>query len=417
MTLAGPEITLIILATLVLEFTLTCVADFLNIRHELPLLPQEFKGIYRQEKYHAARQYLKAHTRFGFITSVVDLAAILVFWFGKGFVLLDALVKSWGFGPVLTGLAYIGILVLLRSLLFLPFSIYSTFVIEQRFGFNKTTLGLFMADRIKSTLMGAVLGGTFLGAILAFLGHAGPNAWIWCWAVSALFTLGLQYIVPTWIMPLFNRFTPLEPGELRDAITGYARTIDFSLENIFVMDGSKRSSKSNAFFTGFGRNRRIVLFDTLIKGHGVGELVAILAHEMGHFKKRHIVKRVVVGIIHMGIILFLASLCISYQGLFDAFYMDQKSIYAGLVFFGMLFSPMDLFISMALKALSRHDEYAADRFAATTTPDREEMIKALKKLTVHNLYNLSPHPFYVFLNDSHPPVLDRIRAIRGLSHQ
>ncbi len=417
MTLTGPEITLIILATLVLEFSLTRVADFLNVRNMTVEPPLEFRGIYGREKYHDARQYLKAQTRFGFITSVVDLAAILVFWFGRGFVLLDTLVRSWGFGPVLTGLAYIGILVFLRRLLFLPFSVYSTFVIEKRFGFNKTTPGLFVSDQVKSTLIGAALGGTLLGGILLFLGHAGPRGWIWCWAASALFTLGLQYIIPTWILPAFNRFTPLETGKLRDAITGYARTIDFSLENILVMDGSKRSAKSNAFFTGFGRNRRIVLFDTLIREHGIGELVAILAHEMGHFKKKHIVKRIALGIVYMGIILFLASLCISYQGLFDAFYMDQKSIYAGLVFFGMLFSAMDLLVSMALKALSRQDEYQADRFAATTIPDRKEMINALRKLSVHNLSNLSPHPFYVFLNDSHPPVLDRIRAIKSLSPQ
>jgi STE24 endopeptidase len=414
MTLSGSAIILIILATLVLDFTMTGVADLLNLRNMKPDIPTEFQGIYEKEKYVTSQQYLKACTRFGFITSFFNLAVVLIFWFGKGFVFLDILVRSWTLGPVATGLCYIGILLLLKAIVSLPFSVYSTFVIEERFGFNKTTPALFMIDLIKSTLVAVALGSLLLGGILLFLEHSGPRAWLLCWGISALFTLAVQYIVPTWIMPIFNRFTPLEAGELRDAITQYADSIDFSLENIFVMDGSKRSSKSNAFFTGFGKNRRIVLFDTLIAEHTPRELVAVLAHEMGHFKRRHITRRLVMGIAQMGIIFFLISVCISHQGLFDAFFMDKKSVYAGLVFFGMLFSPVDIVLSMVLQAMSRRDEYEADRFAADTTPDKEDMVNALKKLSVHNLSNLFPHPFHVFLNYSHPPVLERIRAIRRL---
>jgi len=234
-----------------------------------------------------------------------------------------------------------------------------------------------------------------------------------CWGGSTIFLLVVHYVVPTWILPLFNKFTPLEDGELKKAITAYATSINFSLDNIFVMDGSKRSTKSNAYFTGFGKNRRIVLFDTLIKEHNVNELVAILAHEMGHFKRKHIMKRIAAGILQMGFIFFLLSIFISHKGLFDAFFMDQHSIYAGLIFFGMLYSPIDLFISMIMQAMSRNDEYEADRFAVNTTPDKEAMVNALKKLSVHNLSNLFPHPFYVFLNYSHPPVLERIKAIRS----
>ena len=226
--------------------------------------------------------------------------------------------------------------------------------------------------------------------------------------------LVIQYVAPTWIMPLFNRFDPLEEGELRDAITTYARCIDFALDNIFVMDGSKRSTKSNAFFTGFGRHRRIVLFDTLIDKHGVDELVAILAHEMGHYKLKHIVKMMIIGIIQSGLMFYILSFFISYPVLFKAFYVDQVSVYAGLIFFGMLYSPLDSLLGMIVQFISRHHEFAADRFAAATTSRGNDLVEALKRLSVDNLSNLLPHPFYVFFNYSHPPVLKRIEAIEAL---
>jgi STE24 endopeptidase len=225
-------------------------------------------------------------------------------------------------------------------------------------------------------------------------------------------TLFLQFIAPTWIMPLFNKFTPLEEGELRESIFSYARSVNFSLENLFVMDGSKRSTKSNAFFTGFGKHKRIALFDTLIEKHSVAELVSILAHEIGHYKKKHILQSMAISILHSGLMFFLLSIFISHKGLFDAFYMEQMSIYAGLIFFGMLYSPLELLLSIFLQIFSRKNEYEADRFAVETTDTPETMVNALKTLSVHNLSNLTPHPFYVFLNYSHPPVLERIQALR-----
>jgi STE24 endopeptidase len=224
--------------------------------------------------------------------------------------------------------------------------------------------------------------------------------------------LGVQFIAPTWIMPLFNKFTPLDAGELKSAILSYAGSIKFPVENVYVMDGSRRSSKSNAFFTGFGKHRRIVLFDTLIKKHTTEELVAVLAHEMGHYKKKHILQTMALGILQMGMMLYLLSIFISYQGLFDAFYMPQKSVYAGLIFFAMLYSPLDFFIGIFMQMLSRSNETEADRFSAETTHDPQSMVDALKKLSTHNLSNLFPHPLYVFLNYSHPPVLKRIQALQ-----
>jgi STE24 endopeptidase len=216
-------------------------------------------------------------------------------------------------------------------------------------------------------------------------------------------------------MPLFNKFIPLEEGELKEAILSYTKSTQFPLRGIFVMDGSKRSSKSNAFFTGFGKNKRVVLFDTLISKHTDGELVSVLAHEVGHFKKKHILKNIIISILHMGLVFYLLSLFLSHGGLFDAFYMNHLSVYAGLIFFSMLYSPIEMILSIVMQIFSRKNEYEADRFATETTENAENMINALKKLSRDNLSNLTPHPVYVFLNYSHPPVLERIEAIRRLN--
>ena len=407
-------ITIIILATLTGNYLIGMIADFLNLKNLNQPLPIEFKDHYNQKKYNDSQNYLKANTKFGFITSSVDLVIILVFWFSGGFQIIDSFVRSSNSGSIVSGLFFAGILLLLKLLISLPFTLYSTFVIEEKFGFNKTTPKLFFIDLIKSIILSITLGGILLSLILWFLEFGGQFAWVMCWAASTIFLLIVQYIVPTWIMPLFNKFTPLENGPLKEAIIKYAKSIDFSLSNIFVMDGSKRSSKSNAFFAGFGKNKRIVLFDTLIKKHSIEELISVLAHEMGHFKKKHIIKRMVLSIFQMGFVFYLISIFISHEGLFHAFFMKEVSIYAGLIFFGMLYSPIDLFISILFQVSSRKDEYEADLFAAKTIKDKQPFINALKKLSAHNLSNLTPHPFYVFLNYSHPPVLLRINSLKSL---
>ena len=406
-------IAIIILAAIIFDFSLNSLADYLNLSMLRNDLPDAFREVYDPDRYRKSQRYLKVNTRFGWVTATFNLTVILVFWFAKGFPLLDEWVRSFNYGPVITGLIYMAILLLFKGLLSLPFSIYATFVIEERFGFNQTTWTTFVKDLAKGLLLAILLGAPLLAGILAFFVHAGTDAWWYCWVAVTIFMLGVQFIAPTWIMPLFNKFIPLETGELKSAILSYAGSINFPIENVYVMDGSRRSSKSNAFFTGFGKHRRIVLFDTLIKRHTTGELLAVLAHEMGHYKKKHILQTMVLGILQMGIMLFLLSLFISDQGLFDAFYMPQKSVYAGLIFFAMLYSPLDFFIGLFMQMLSRRNETAADRFSAETTHDPQSMVAALKKLSVHNLSNLMPHPFYVFLNYSHPPVLQRIRELHG----
>jgi STE24 endopeptidase len=407
---------IIILVTIIVEVILSGLADFLNLKMLNKKLPEEFQGVYDPQKYQQSQEYLKVNTRFGWITSGLNTFLILIFWFGKGFPLLDQWVRSWNQGPVVNGLIYMGVLSLLMAILSLPFSIYATFVIEQRFGFNKTTWSTFVKDRIKGLILAILIGAPLLAGVLAFFEYAGVNAWWYCWIAVTAYTLVVQFIAPTWIMPWFNKFTPLEKGDLRAAIMSYASSINFPLENVFVMDGSRRSRKSNAFFTGFGKHKRIVLIDTLIKQHTVPELVAVLAHEMGHYKKKHIPLSLALGVLQTGIMFYLLSLFISYKGLFDVFYMDHMSVYAGMIFFALLYSPLDLFIGLFLQMLSRRNEYAADKFSLQTTKDTHSMVNALKKLSVHNLSNLTPHPFYVFLNYSHPPVLKRIKTIEMAQH-
>ena len=402
----------IIVSTLVFSYAMDLLADLLNLRALIPDLPEEFQEVYDAEKYRQSQEYTRINTRFGFITSTFSLIVSLLFWFAGGFNALDRLVRGWGLYPLVNGLLYIAILILLKTIISLPFSIYDTFVIEERFGFNKTTPKVFLADLLKALGLSILIGGPILAGVLAFFQYAGSLAWLYCWIALTLVTIFLQFIAPTWIMPLFNKFTLLEDGELRSGILAYADSVDFPLENLFVMDGSKRSTKSNAFFTGFGKHKRIALFDTLIEKHSVSELVGILAHEIGHYKKKHILQSMLISILHTGVMLFLLSIFISHQGLFDAFYMEQMSIYAGLIFFGMLYTPIELILSIFMQMFSRKNEYEADRFAVETTKETSPFVNALKMLSVHNLSNLTPHPFYVFLNYSHPPVLERIRALK-----
>ncbi len=404
-------IAIIILGTIGLDYILNLVADGLNLKHLRNILPKAFEGVYEPERYRKSQEYLKVNTQFGWVTSTFNLSVMLIFWFAEGFPILDKWVRSFELDPILTGLIYIAVLMLLKSVLALPFNAYATFVIEERFGFNRTTWSTYLADLFKGLALAILLGTPLLAGILAFFQYAGSNAWLYCWIGITIYMLVVQFVAPTWIMPLFNKFTPLEDGELKSAILSYAASINFPLENVYQMDGSRRSAKSNAFFTGFGKHKRIVLFDTLIKQHPTRELLAILAHEMGHYKKKHIPQALILGILQTGLMLFLLSKFITYQGLFDAFYMPQQSVYAGMLFFAMLYTPIDFLVGISMQILSRKNEIVADQFAASTTGDPGSMVDALKKLSVHNLSNLTPHPFYVFLNYSHPPVLKRIQHL------
>jgi len=401
----------IILSALLLQFLLDNIADALNLKALKNEMPPVLSGVYKPDEYQKSQEYTLSLTRFGFVTSSFGLLIILLCWFAGGFNFLDQIVRSWDFGPIVNGLCYIGILVIVYELLILPFSVYANFVIEERFGFNRTTPRVFITDRLKGLALAILLGGSMLAAILTLFEYAGNYAWLYCWVAVTTFNMVIQFIAPIWIMPLFNKFTPMEPGELKDAIQSYARSTGYEVRNISVMDGSKRSTKANAFFAGFGRTKRIALFDTLISKHTIQELIAVLAHEIGHYKKKHVLWGILISIAHTGLIFYILSVLLGSSGLYQAFYMDHTSIYAGLLFFGLLYTPVEMVLTVALHILSRRNEYEADRFATQTTGKPESLVGALKKLHSDNLSNLTPHPFYVFLNYSHPTLLQRVQAI------
>ncbi|WP_372364528.1 M48 family metallopeptidase [Candidatus Uabimicrobium sp. HlEnr_7] len=404
----------IILVTIVFSYILNLVSDLLNLSALKDNLPEEFNGIYDEESYQNSQKYTRVLTRFSFITDLFDLIVFLGFWFLGGFNYLDQYVRSFEFGPIQTGLLFIGILLFAGQIISIPFRLYRIFVIEEKFGFNKTTLKVFFTDLVKGMILGVILGGALISGILAFFTYAGPYAWAYAWAVTITFMLVIHYIAPAWIMPMFNKFTPLEEGELRDKIMSYAKSVNFPLQDLYIIDGSKRSTKANAFFTGMGKNKRIALFDTLVEKQTVPELVSVVAHEVGHFKLKHIFQGFMIGIIHTGITFYLLSIFLNHKELFDAFYMQDTSVYAGLIFFGMLFKPIEMILSIFMQLFSRKNEFEADRYAVDTAKEEPQaLIGALKKLSRDNLSNLTPHPFYVFLHYSHPPVLTRIAAIRN----
>lgn len=403
---------IIILIALFGNYILDLVLNALNLNSLFRELPKEFEGVYNAKDHKKSQQYTKIKTKFDLIVSAVDLVILLGFWFLGGFNYLDIVVRSLGLNSVVTGIFYIGILTVVFKAINIPFDIYSTFVIEEKFGFNQTTVKTFITDILKTFLVLVVLGAPILAAVLWFFEYTGMLAWLYIWIVAVIYILFIQFIFPTLIAPLFFKFIPLEKGDLRSAIMDYARKVDHPLKDIYVIDGSRRSAKINAFFMGFGKNKRIGLFDTLIGKYKTSEIVSILAHEIGHYKKKHIPLNIVTSIIQVGILFYLLSIFLSHKGLFDAFMMQNISIYAGMVFFIGLYIPIQLVLSVINNILSRKHEYEADAYAKETTNDKD-MVEALKKLSLDNLSNLYPHPLYVFLKHSHPSVLKRIQALRS----
>jgi STE24 endopeptidase len=401
----------IILMALLVSYGLEMLSDFLTLNSLKNEPPEELKDVFDPVEYQKSQAYTRERIFFGFIQSTVSLIVLLTFWFAGGFNFLDQLLLSYGWSEIATGIAFISALLMGSSLIQLPFNMYSTFVIEEKFGFNKTSWSVFIADKIKGLILGAILGLPLLTAILWFFEAAGSAAWLYGWGVVAAFALVLQYVAPIWILPLFNKFTPLEEGTLKQSILAYAKSVEYPLKDISVMDGSKRSAKANAFFTGWGKNKRIALFDTMLEKYSVEEIVAVVAHEVGHFKLKHTIQGTVLSILSSGILFYLLSIFIKSPGLFEAFGMTHISAYAGLVFFGLLYTPIEMFLSILMNIFSRKHEYEADRYSADTTGHGGHLVSALKKLSVHNLTNLTPHPLPVFLYYSHPPLKDRIRAL------
>lgn len=373
-------------------------------------MPPEAAGIYDEEKYAKWLAYDKANGRIGSISSsisiVISLAMLVMGWFGS----IDTWLRQYVEHDIVLALAFFGVLGLGSSIISLPFSIYSTFVIEEKFGFNKTTVKTFIIDMIKGALLSAAIGLPLGALIIWFYYELGDYFWITAWVVMTVFSLFMTMFAASWIMPLFNKFTPLEEGELRTAIEAYCDKVGFKLTNLFVMDGSKRSGKSNAFFSGLGPKKKIVLYDTLIEQMTTEEIVAVLAHEIGHYKKQHTRQSLILSIVQSGIMLFLLGLFLRIPEFSQALGAEQGSFHVGIIAFGIMFSPISTLIGIGMNVLSRKNEFEADAYARDTY-DGKPLASGLKKLTAENLGNLKPHPYMVFVSYSHPPVLQRLERL------
>jgi len=404
----------LVLAFLIGAAGLQNLAALLNVKGLRAELPAEFHGSFDRERYRQSQRYTTSRTKLGVLSSGVNLLILVLFILAGGFPWLHGLVASFELPWLATGLLFLGLLALAQDVIDLPFELYHTFRLEQSFGFNRMSPVTFITDKIKTYGLSLIIGVPIMAGILLFFRSFPQIGWLYAWGLVAVVSLALQYLGPRFILPLFNTFRELEEGELRSRIEEYARRVGFDVAGIFVMDGSKRTSKSNAFFTGLGRKKRIALFDTLLEKHAPSELLAVLAHEVGHFKLGHITKSMALNLVKMGLLLWLLSLFIAYEPLYRAFGLESTPLYAGLVFFFLLYTPLSLVLTLGINALSRRFEFQADAFAAQTTGRPGDLIKALKRLSTDNLSNLTPHPLLVLLEYSHPPVLQRIQALRAL---
>jgi len=412
--------TVIIVVGVFVLWNLELAATLLNLKAFPTAVPPDLADLMDAEKLGQARDYLRVNARFGILQSSVSLTVLLVFWVLGGFGWLDgaatAAAHAWGGAQLTAGLLFITALVLGQALLGLPFAVYDTFGIEAQFGFNRSTPRTFVLDRLKALVLAALLGLPLLAAVLWIFGHV-AHAWLWAWAVVTGFQLGLTYLAPSWIMPLFNKFTPMPEGELKQAIEALGERCRFPLSGVFVMDGSKRSTKANAFFTGLGKRKKIALFDTLIAKSSQAELLGVLAHEIGHFRCGHIKQRLAVGILQSAVIFFLLGLATNPHGafarlLFDAFGVASISPHVGLVLFSILLEPVSKLLGVLANAWSRKHEFEADAYAAAVTADGNALGEALKKLSVDHLSHPTPAALRVWLDYSHPPLLQRIAALR-----
>ena len=407
---------IIIVVALVALYHLDLFAELLNLKALKPELPEEFADTFDAEKYEQSQEYTRDGTRFHVVSATFSLFVFLIFWVLGGFGWLDGIVRGWSESEVVRGLYFVALLYFGSTIIALPFDLYDTFVLEEKYGFNKTTPKTFVVDRLKGILLAAVLGAPILALIFWFFGTF-ENAWVYAWAAVTVFSLLLAYVGPKYIFPLFNKFEPLEDGELKTSINAMAGKCDFPLSEVSVIDGSRRSTKANAFFAGFGKNKKIALYDTLIEKQSTPELVAVLAHEIGHFKKKHIVQGIALGIVEIGLIFFLMGLFMKNEGLSAAFGVKEVSVYTSLVFFFMLFKPIEKLLSIGKSILSRKNEFEADAYASQVTGEPRSLMSALKKLSADSLANLTPHPFYVFMHYSHPPMLERLSALEKLASE
>ena len=403
---------LIIILILVLQFGIETVLNYLNAKRFSDPIPEELDDVFNQEEYLKSQSYKKTNYLYGLVSSTFSLLLVVAFLIFGGFEWVDKLAAAYASHPILRAMIFFGIIFLGSDLLTTPFSLYQTFVIEEKYGFNKTTPKLFVIDKIKGWLMLMILGGGILALVIWFFQWAGKDFWLYAWGLIAGFTLFMNLFYSRLIVPIFNKQTPLQEGSLKSKIESYARQVGFELRNIFVIDGSKRTTKANAYFSGFGREKRVTLFDTLINDLDEDEIVAVLAHEIGHYKRNHIIVNLFVSIALSGFTLFLLSIFINNPELSMAIGVSEPSFHAALIGFGILYSPISELTGLVMNYFSRKFEFQADNYAKTTFAALP-LITSLKKLSKNSLSNLTPHPAYVFVHYSHPPLVSRIKNLKA----
>ena len=400
----------ILIAILIISFMVDKVLDALNAKHFNDKIPTELEDVYDEEAYKKSQAYKKENSKFSNITSTFSILLTLGFFFADGFKYVDNFARSISENPIIIALIFFGIIMIGSDILNIPFSYYKTFVIEEKFGFNKSTKKTFWLDKIKGIFLMAILGGGILALIIWFYQKTGVNFWVYAWVLVAVFSLFMNLFYAKLIVPIFNKQTPLEDGELKFEIEKYAQKVGFKLDNIFVIDGSKRSTKANAYFSGFGSQKRITLFDTLINDLETEEIVAVLAHEVGHYKRKHIIFNITTSILLTGLTLYILSIFINTPVLSEALGVSIPSFHIGLIAFGILYSPISEITGLFMNYMSRKFEYQADNYAKETFAAKP-LITSLKKLSKNNLSNLTPHPAYVFMHYSHPTLLERVKNL------
>ena len=401
----------ILISILIISFIVDKVLDALNAKHYKDPIPPELSDVYEEEDYLKSQNYKKANDRFSSIVSSISLVVTLFFFYLDGFAFVDEWARTFSDNTIIIALLFFGSIMFASDLLSTPFSYYHTFIIEEKFGFNKTTLKTFLVDKIKGWLMSAILGGLLLSIIIWFYEAVGSNFWLYAWGIIAVFVFFMNMFYARLIVPLFNKQTPLCDGSLKTKIQDYAQKVGFKLDKIVVIDGSKRSTKANAYFSGFGSEKRVTLFDTLIKDLEEEEIVAVLAHEVGHYKRKHILFNLIISILIMGFTFWLLSLFIGNPILSEALNVASPSFHIGLIAFGILYSPISELTGLIMNFISRIFEYQADNYAKETF-DAAPLISGLKKLNKNSLSNLTPHPAYVFVYYSHPTLLQRYHNMK-----
>lgn len=401
----------ILIGILIVKFIFDTTIDALNAKHYNDDIPSELEGVYNEKEYLKSQAYKKENYRFSLLISFFSIITTLLFFIFDGFAFVDEIAKEFSSNSILISLIFFGIILFGSDLLSLPFSYYKTFVIEEKFGFNKTTKKTFVIDKLKGWLMLAIIGGGILALITWFYQITTSNFWIYAWALVTVFSIFMNLFYSKLIVPLFNKQTQLEDGDLKNNIESFAKKIGFKLDNIFVIDGSKRSTKANAYFSGFGAQKRITLFDTLINDLETDEIVAVLAHEVGHYKRKHIIYNLFLSIILTGFTFYILSLLVGNINLSNALGVETPSFHIGLIAFGILYSPISEITSLFMNALSRKFEYEADDYAKNNFSS-EPLINALKKLSKNSLSNLTPSNLYVKIHYSHPTLLQRVLNLK-----